>query len=68
MGIVLRHPPNNDAQTTNSFLPCEEAGAFVWIWMGDPEAIDREPPDVAYQVDKDWSFITGYMEVTEFGF
>ena len=43
--------------------PVREAGAFVWIWMGDPEAIDRDPPDVAYQVDKDWSFITGYMEV-----
>ena len=43
--------------------PVKEAGAFVWIWMGDPEAIDRDPPDVSYQVDEDWSFITGYMEV-----
>ncbi len=40
-----------------------EAGAFVWIWMGDPEAIDHDPPDVAYQIDPGWSFITGYYEV-----
>ena len=43
--------------------PVREAGAFVWIWMGDPDAIDQEPPDVGYQTDKNWSFITGYMEV-----
>ena len=43
--------------------PVREAGAFVWIWMGDPAAIDREPPDVSYQTDPGWSFISGYYEV-----
>ena len=41
----------------------KEAGAFIWIWMGDAGAIDREPPDVAYQTDPGWSFIDGYYEV-----
>ena len=41
----------------------KEAGAFIWIWMGDRTAIDCDPPDVSYQTDANWSFITGYMEV-----
>ena len=43
--------------------PVKEAGAFVWIWMGDPQSIDRDPPNVAYQTDPGWSFVTGYYEV-----
>lgn len=41
----------------------KEAGAFIWIWMGDQDAIDCEPPDVAYQTDLGWSFLDGYYEV-----
>ena len=41
----------------------KEAGAFIWIWMGDQDAIDRDPPDVSYQTDPGWSFVTGYYEV-----
>lgn len=40
-----------------------EAGAFIWIWMGDQDAIDCEPPDVAYQTDTGWTFLDGYYEV-----
>lgn len=43
--------------------PLRESGAFVWIWMGDPEAIDHDPVDMTYTTDPDWSFVTGYMEV-----
>ena len=43
--------------------PVREAGAFIWIWMGDPGAIDCDPPEVDYQIDPNWSFIHGYMEV-----
>ena len=43
--------------------PVREAGQFLWIWMGDPDAIDRDPPDVAYQTDASWSVIHGYYEV-----
>ena len=43
--------------------PIKEAGAFLWIWMGDPDKIDREPEDMGYSVDPDWSFVNGYMEV-----
>ena len=43
--------------------PVREAGAFLWIWMGDPEVIDREPPEVGYQTDPNWSFLHGYYEV-----
>ena len=31
--------------------------------MGDPEAINEDPPEVGYQVDSGWNFLTGYMEV-----
>lgn len=41
----------------------KEAGAFIWIWMGDQDAIDCEPPDVAYQTDPGWTFLDGYYEV-----
>ena len=42
-----------------------ESGAFVWIWMGDPEEIDNhEPPvDLGYTTDADSSVVTGYYDV-----
>lgn len=40
-----------------------EEGAFVWIWMGDQDAIDCDPPEVGYQIDPNWSFLEGYYEV-----
>ena len=43
--------------------PLRESGAFVWIWMGDPEAIDHDPIDMGYTVHPEWSFVHGYMEV-----
>lgn len=45
--------------------PLRESGAFVWIWMGDPDKIDdREPPiDMGYTADPDWSVVIGYYDV-----
>lgn len=43
--------------------PVREAGSFIWIWMGDQDAIDSEPPDVSYQTDPGWTSMTGYYEV-----
>ena len=43
--------------------PLKEAGAFVWIWMGDPEAIDHDPVDMSYTIDPEWSFVDGYYSV-----
>ena len=40
-----------------------EVGAYIWIWMGDQDAIDTDPPEVGYQVDPDWSPVNGYYEV-----
>ncbi|MEO1689242.1 MAG: aromatic ring-hydroxylating dioxygenase subunit alpha [Pseudomonadota bacterium] len=40
-----------------------EAGAYVWIWMGEPDAIDRDPPEVSYQTDPGWTFLHGYYTV-----
>ena len=42
-----------------------ESGAFVWIWMGDPEEIENHdpPPDMSYSVDPDWSVVLGYYDV-----
>lgn len=43
--------------------PVRQSGAFIWIWMGDPDAIDTEPVDMGYTDHPDWSFVTGYYEV-----
>jgi vanillate O-demethylase monooxygenase subunit len=43
--------------------PLRQSGAFLWIWMGDPEAIEEDPVDMAYTTNTDWSFVNGYMEV-----
>lgn len=58
--------PTQDMTPETAQIPSyvvREAGAFVWIWMGDADAIDQDPPDVSYQTDPGWSFITGYYEV-----
>ena len=41
----------------------KEKGAFLWIWMGDHETIDCDPPDVDYQTDENWTFMGGYYNV-----
>ena len=45
--------------------PLHESGAFIWIWMGDPEEIERhEPPvDLSYTTRQDWTVLLGYYEV-----
>ncbi len=43
--------------------PVKESGAFIWIWMGDPGAIDTDPVDMSYTADPDWSVVNGYYEV-----
>ncbi|MBY8974511.1 aromatic ring-hydroxylating dioxygenase subunit alpha [Rhodobacteraceae bacterium NNCM2] len=43
--------------------PVRESGAFIWIWMGDPEAIDADPVDMSYTADPGWSVVHGYYEV-----
>ena len=64
-GNCTKAPTQNMTPDTAQIPSYEvrEAGAFVWIWMGDRDAIDRDPPDVGYQIDPGWSFITGYYEV-----
>lgn len=44
-------------------FPVRESGAFIWIWMGDPESITEEPVDMSYTADPGWSVVTGYYEV-----
>ena len=45
--------------------PLRESGAFVWIWMGEPEEIaNHDPPvDLSYTTDPDWSVLIGYYDV-----
>ena len=47
----------------NSY-PLRESGNYIWIWMGDPDAIDCEPIDMSYTTDPAWSYVNGYYEVT----
>jgi len=55
-----RIPPSS---TVRSY-PLVESGAFIWIWMGDPDKIEnQEPVDLSYTTDPGWSFVTGYYEV-----
>lgn len=64
-GNCTKAPTQNMTPSTAQIpsYPVREAGAFIWIWMGDPEAIDCDPPEVGYQTNPDWSFIHGYYEV-----
>ena len=63
-GMCTHVPTQNDipADACVRSYPLRESGAFVWIWMGDPEAIDdHEPPvDLAYTADPEWSVALGY--------
>ena len=45
--------------------PLRESGAFVWIWVGDPEVVDdHDPPvDMSYTADPNWSVVLGYYDV-----
>ena len=45
--------------------PLRESGAFVWIWMGEPEEIaNHDPPvDMSYTAAPDWSVLIGYYDV-----
>ena len=45
--------------------PVRESGAFIWIWMGDPEDIDKHDPpiDMSYTTDPNWSVVQGYYDV-----
>ena len=40
-----------------------ESGCWLWIWMGDQDAIDCDPPEVGYQTDPNWTPVNGYYEV-----
>ena len=53
-----------DSMRVRSY-PLVESGAFVWIWMGDPEKIPAcDPPvDMSYTADPNWSVVLGYYEV-----
>ena len=46
-------------------IPLRESGAFVWIWMGEPEEIgNHDPPvDLSHTADPDWSVALGYYDV-----
>ena len=52
-------PPSARVQS----YPLKQSGAFLWIWMGDPDKIDAAPIDMEYTTNPDWSFVSGYMEV-----
>ena len=45
--------------------PLVESGAFIWIWMGDPQEIERNGPpvDMSYTSDPNWTVVLGYYEV-----
>lgn len=60
------HAPTQDTPPTCNPIPSyavREAGAYIWIWLGDQDAINRDPPDVDYQLSPDWTFLHGYYAV-----
>ena len=64
-GICTKVPTQDNtpkAARVQSY-PLRTSGAFIWIWMGDPELIDHDPVDMAYTTDPNWSFVHGYMPV-----
>ncbi|MGC6392222.1 MAG: Rieske 2Fe-2S domain-containing protein [Alphaproteobacteria bacterium] len=54
------HPPKS--AHVRSF-PTFETGAFVWIWMGDPDMMTEAPVDMGYSTHPEWSFVRGYYHV-----
>jgi len=66
-GVCVHVPTQTKVPPTADIAhyPLRESGAFVWIWMGDPEAIaDSDPPvDLSYTDDPDWSVVHGYYDV-----
>ena len=64
-GICTRIPTQDNIPQTARVqsYPIRESGALLWIWMGDPEAIDHDPIDMSYTVNPDWSFVHGYYEI-----
>jgi len=64
-GVCTRVPTQKNIPKTARVqsYPVREAGAFVWIWMGDPEMIDHDPVDMSYTTNSDWSFLHGCLEV-----
>ncbi len=62
------HVPTQSAVPNSACVrsfPLRESGSFVWIWTGDPDAIDdHDPPvDLTYTANPDWSVVLGYYEV-----
>lgn len=45
--------------------PVKESGAFIWIWMGDADEVDKHDPpiDMSYTTDPNWSVVGGYYDV-----
>ncbi|MEM6308793.1 MAG: aromatic ring-hydroxylating dioxygenase subunit alpha [Pseudomonadota bacterium] len=64
-GMCTKAPTQNMMPKTANIpaFTVKETGAYIWIWMGDQDAIDCDPPQVGYQVDPDWSEVHGYYEV-----
>lgn len=64
-GMCTKTPTQADMPPIASVrsFPLRESGIFIWIWMGDPEAIDEEPVDMSYTDDPGWSVVNGYYEV-----
>lgn len=63
---MCTHVPTQDTIPPTACVtsyPVKESGAFLWIWMGDPDAIDQDPVDMSYTTLEDWSVIIGYYEV-----
>lgn len=66
-GLCTRVPTQSAIPKTACVrsYPLRESGAFVWIWMGDPDEIDNHDPpvDMSYTTRDDWSVVLGYYEV-----
>lgn len=64
-GVCTKVPTQNSIPRSAKVqsYPLRESGAFLWIWMGDPDAMDHDPIDMSYTTDPEWSFVHGYYEV-----
>ncbi|MEO1194034.1 MAG: aromatic ring-hydroxylating dioxygenase subunit alpha [Pseudomonadota bacterium] len=64
-GICTKVPTQDRVPTSARVqsYPLRQSGAYLWIWMGDPATIDRDPVDMGYSINPDWSYVCGYMEV-----
>lgn len=50
----------NDVRFGVRSYPCVESGPWLWVWLGQPDRVDRTAVPAPPLVDESWGFVSGY--------